>query len=86
MLDCNFEGTNWLAGGNTAWAKTRDVNGKCDRLYVIVKYKVDGFWYTSPTASSNGSFIDIFKNGADDAAGSHKATRYGVSGGLKNTL
>lgn len=85
VLDCTFEGSNWLAGGNTAWAKTRDVNGACERLEVKVKYKVDGSWYTDGPADSTGSYVRLSHVGADDAAGSHKAWRLGVSSGWKNT-
>lgn len=85
VLGCTFEGTNWLASGNTAYAKTRDVNGACATLEVKLKYKVDSYWYTNGPAESDGSYVQLVRSGADDAAGSHQAWRLGVASGWKNT-
>lgn len=84
VLNCDFIGTNWLSGGNTAKARTADDNGGCTTIKVKVKYKVDGFWYISGQSYTTGPSITTEHVGADDAGGAHYAySTLGVGSGWK---
>ncbi len=47
--NCEFDGTSWMGAG-VGYAKTTEWDFTCTAVSAKVKYKVDGYWYSTGNA------------------------------------